>query len=182
MSDSTRSVLLFLAKALAVYGVWYVVYDLWLLPDGRLDTWLSRNVTAVSGGLLQVMGFDAVVNGRTLYLPGAAGVRLIDGCNGLTTIGLFAGFILAFPGRHILRALYLPIGIGVIYVSNVLRVTALTLFQKTWPAAFDVVHDLGATSFFYLIVFGLWVVWAQYGDRPLLAQPSDAERTAPSPA
>ena len=30
-------VLRFLAKAVAIYGVWYVLYDLWLLPDGRLD-------------------------------------------------------------------------------------------------------------------------------------------------
>ncbi|MCS3937056.1 hypothetical protein GGP80_003064 [Salinibacter ruber] len=37
MSRSVRSALRFLAKVLAVYVVWYVVYDLWLLPDGRLD-------------------------------------------------------------------------------------------------------------------------------------------------
>ena len=35
-------VLRFLAKAVAVYGVWYVLYDLWLLPDGRLDAYVSQ--------------------------------------------------------------------------------------------------------------------------------------------
>jgi hypothetical protein len=36
-SSSTRSVLLFLGKMLAAYLAWYALYDLWLLPDGRLD-------------------------------------------------------------------------------------------------------------------------------------------------
>ena len=32
---------LFLLKAGGVYAAWQLIYDLVVLPDGRLDTWLS---------------------------------------------------------------------------------------------------------------------------------------------
>ena len=163
MSDSTRSVLLFLAKALAVYGVWYVVYDLWLLPDGRLDAWVSHSVVRVSHAVLSVLGLDATMDGRTLQLAGAAGVKIVNGCNGLSTIGLFMGFVVAFPGTAWRRALFLPLGAVVIYLSNVARVSLLASLQVYWTDAFTWIHDLGAPAFFYLIVFGLWVGWTHFG-------------------
>ncbi|MCS4177375.1 exosortase family protein XrtF [Salinibacter ruber] len=156
-------VLQFLAKAVAIYGAWYVLYDLWLLPDGRLDAWVSQTVVHAGRVVLSGVGIEAVVNGRSIELARASGIRIVDGCNGLATIGLFAGFVLAFPGSTRRRLLFIPFGIGVIYLANVARVSLLAGLQVYWPPAFEFVHDLGATAFFHLIVFGLWVLWANYG-------------------
>ena len=176
-SDSTLSpslslsrygpVLRFLAKAVAIYGVWYVFYDLWLLPDGRLDAWVSQTVVHAGHFVLSGFGIDAAVNGRTIELARASGIRIVDGCNGISTIGLFAGFVFAFPGTARRRALFLPLGIAVIYVANVVRVSLLAGLQVHWPTAFESVHSLGAPAFFHLIVFGLWVLWANYGGASL---------------
>jgi exosortase family protein XrtF len=163
MRDSTRAVLTFLAKGLAVYGLWYVVYDLWLLPDGRVDAWLSENVAAVAGGLLSAFGFDAVVDGRNLLHAGVPGVRIVNGCNGLSTIGLFIGFVVAYPGTLTRRLLFIPLGMLAIYLTNVLRVATMLLVQVHWPAAFDPLHGFGLTTIFYVVVFGLWVAWTHYG-------------------
>jgi exosortase family protein XrtF len=161
--QTNRPLLSFLGKVLAVYGMWYVAYDLWLLPDGRLDAWLSTNVAWVSGEILGGLGFEPLASGRSLRLPGVVGVHVADGCNGLTTIGLFIGFVVAYPGKMIRRLLFIPLGILAIYATNVLRVIAMVLAQKYWPAAFDPLHGFGLTAIFYVVVFALWVVWANYG-------------------
>ena len=166
MSQSTRSVLRFLGKMLAAYGLWYVLYDLWLLPDGRLDRWVSYGVVQVGEGALGLAGVEAAATARQLALPGTAGIRVVDGCNGLASIGLFVGFVVAFPGRAWRRALFIPAGILVVYLSNVARVTGLLLLQKYWAAGFDTAHSVGAPIFFYAVVFGLWVLWANYGGAP----------------
>jgi exosortase family protein XrtF len=163
--QTNRPLLSFLGKVLAVYGMWYVAYDLWLLPDGRLDAWLSTNVAWVSGEILGGLGFEPLASGRSLRLPGVVGVHVADGCNGLTTIGLFIGFVVAYPGKMIRRLLFIPLGILAIYATNVLRVIAMVLAQKYWPAAFDPLHGFGLTTIFYVVVFALWVVWANYGGR-----------------
>jgi exosortase/archaeosortase family protein len=63
------------------------------------------------------------------------------------------------------RLLFIPLGILAIYATNVVRVIAMVLAQKYWPAAFDPLHGFGLTTIFYVVVFALWVVWANYGGR-----------------
>jgi len=177
-----RPTLLFLAKAVAIYGVWYVLYDLWLLPDGRLDAWISRSVVHVGAFGLDLVGFDAMTNARTLTLPGTAGIRVVDGCNGIGSIGLFVGFVVAFPGRAWRRAWFVPLGILVIYLSNVGRVTGLLLLQNYWDAGFGAAHSVGAPMFFYTVIFGLWVLWVNYGGNTESAVSASDEQPRPAPA
>ena len=177
MSSSTRSVLRFLGKMLAAYVVWYVLYDLWLLPDGRLDAWVSHSVVDVSGAVLALLGFAPDAAGRVVALPGTAGVRIVNGCNGLSTIGLFVGFILAYPGDWTRRAWFIPLGTAVIYAANVGRITLLAGLQRYAPELFSSIHNLGAPAFFYAVVFGLWMVWTHYGSIN-----SDAAEDAPPAA
>jgi exosortase/archaeosortase family protein len=172
LTGSRRRVAAFVGKVLAFYALWYVLYDLWLLPEGTVDRWLSRNVAGVSGALLNGVAFDAVVEGRTLALPGVPGVHIANGCNGLSTLGLFVGFVLAYPGSAWRRAWFVPFGVLVVYGTNVARVIAMVLSQKYWPAAFEPLHGFGLTTIFYVVVFGLWVLWANYGGSTAGANPS----------
>lgn len=175
-------VLQFLGKVLAAYGVWYVLYDLWLLPDGRLDAWVSYSVADLSGGLLSLIGFDVVVQGRALSLLGAPGVKIADGCNGLATIGLFVGFVVAYPGRFWRRVVFIPLGMAAIYATNVGRIIVMVLVQKYWPAAFQPLHGFGLTTIFYVVVFGLWVLWANYGEGSSTRLSEDPSEDAVDPA
>jgi exosortase/archaeosortase family protein len=61
------------------------------------------------------------------------------------------------------RLLFIPLGILAIYATNVVRVIAMVLAQKYWPVAFDPLHGFGLTTIFYVVVFALWVVWANIG-------------------
>jgi exosortase/archaeosortase family protein len=179
-TGSTRRIAAFAGKVLAFYGLWYVLYDLWLLPDGTLDQWLSLNVAWMGGGLLDFLGFGATVDGRSIVLPGVRGVRIANGCNGLSTLGLFVGFVLAYPGSAWRRLWFIPLGILVVYVTNVGRVVVMLLAQKYWPAAFDPLHGFGLTTIFYVVIFGLWVAWANYGGAPGHGNPDDTETPQPA--
>jgi exosortase family protein XrtF len=175
-----KRLLTFAAKGLAVYAAWYVIYDLWLLPDGRLDAWLSRLMAQASGGVLAGLGFAAEAAGRTVKMPGVSGIRVIDGCNGLATLGLFAGFVVAFPGTWRRRALFLPLGALVIAIANVGRLVVMVLLQRYWPAAFQPMHSFGLTAFFYVLVFALWMLWMNYGSPAASSSPSAKPHSQPA--
>ncbi len=173
-------VLQFLAKAVAIYGAWYVLYDLWLLPDGRLDAWVSQAAASVTGAVLSGVGLDVVVDARTVQIDGTSGVRIVNGCNGLATIGAFVGFIVAYPGKTRRRLWFIPLGIAAIFLANVGRVSVLASSQAYWPAAFSSLHGLPTRAPFQLTVFGLWVLWAWYGGSSPDSADMDTESHAAS--
>ncbi len=169
-----RPLLVFLVKMLAFYAAWYLVYDLWLLPDGRLDAAVARNAAVLSGALLDLLGVEVLVDGRVVLLASGRGVLVADDCTGLATIGLFLGFVLAFPGRALRRALFIPAGVALVHLANVGRIAFLTWFLEAYPRLFDVVHEWGVLPFFYAIVFALWVAWARYGTDGAVLRPRGA--------
>lgn len=180
MNNSKMAVVSFFAKIAAAYGLWYVAYDLWLLPDGRFDAWLSHSVVDVSAAFLDTLGWTVSVEGRVVGIEGTPGLQVVNGCNGLTTIGLFIGFVVAFPGSAFRRLLFIPVGAVVIYAANIFRVSLLAVLQNHWQQAFEWIHNLGAPTFFYLVVFGLWVLWANYGGSAETPPSSDTSSETPA--
>lgn len=155
----------FLLIMVGVYVVWLILYNGWIEPDGRLDEWISLNVAVMAGAILQLFGTDVFVIGRIVYVVGAPGVgaNIVDECNALPTLGLFIGFVLAFPGKWQHRLWFIPLGLLVIHTANVLRVVLLVHLQLINPEWFDFVHTYASPPFFYLVTFVLWVIWANMG-------------------
>lgn len=161
---SHRALTVFLLKMAAVYAVWFVLYDLWLLPDGRLDTWLSEFVASATGVLLAPFYSGLTVDSRTIWATPTAGIYIENGCNGLSALSLFVGFVVAYPGTWARRALFIPLGLAAIVLTNILRCASLLVIQDVWPSIFGQVHGLHALFVFYLVIFALWVLWANWGE------------------
>ena len=155
-------VLKFIVKALGIFILWYIVYELWLLPDGRVDEWLALNLVSISSGFINLFGFETWTVNRVIGIGEASGIELVDGCTGISAIGLFLGFILAYPGDWKNQISYSILGIGIIYIVNILRVVILVITQQEWPEFFDITHDYSTTTIFYLVIFILWIIWANY--------------------
>lgn len=165
---------LFLAKVAGIYICWYLIYELWLLPNGALDKWLTTNIVSISTGILQMFDYDVYASGRLFGIGEAPGIYMADGCSGISAIGLFVGFVIAYPGNWIPRIAFIFIGIGIIYLVNIIRNVVLAITQVYWPDMFDITHDYSTTAIFYLVIFGLWMIWANWGDQSMKVAASDS--------
>lgn len=157
----------FLLKVVGIYLCWYIIYELWLLPEGSLDEWLTTNIVSVSAGILDAAGYELYASGRLIGIGESPGIYLADGCSGIAAIGLFVGFVIAYPGRWIPRISFIFIGIGVIYLVNIARIVTLAITQVQWPSIFEITHDYSTTAIFYIVIFILWIIWANLGDKDI---------------
>lgn len=157
-------VIKFIAKALVIFILWYLLYELWLLPDGSLDRWLSLNIIGTSAGIIEFFGYDVFTVNRIIGIGEYPGIEIVNGCNGIAAMGLFLGFIIAYPGDWKNKASFCLAGIGIIYLVNILRVITLTITQVKWPEFFDFTHDYSTTAIFYIVIFVLWMVWVNFAD------------------
>lgn len=157
----------FLLKALGFFLAWYVVYEIWILPDGRLDARISVNIATTAAGLLEAMGYDVYSFGRIVGIYGDSGVEVTDRCNGIAILGLYLAFILAYPGRWDQRAAFSVLGLAIIYLTNLFRIALLTVLKVEWPEGFSFVHDFATTGIFYLVVFVMWIFWVKANEEPI---------------
>ena len=89
----------FALKALGIFLLWYVLYELWLLPDGRLDHWVALRVIDGAALVTRLFGFEVWMLNRVVTIAGNNGIEMVDGCTGISAIGLFLGFVWAYPGQ-----------------------------------------------------------------------------------
>ena len=154
----------FLLVAAAMYLAWFFGYEQWLAQDGRLDTALCQNIARSSVAVLQTLGFPATVDAHVsslVLMAGAQAVIVGPPCNGLVLYALFAGFVLAFPGSWVRKAWFIPAGIALIWVLNVVRVAALAINHHYSHQTVDFNHHYTFTFVVYACIFGLWMLWAR---------------------
>ncbi|KAA9333492.1 hypothetical protein F0P96_11035 [Hymenobacter busanensis] len=161
----------FLVVAVALYLVWFFVYEQWLAPDGRLDAFLCEYIARSSAAALHLLGFDAaVLYPRIVFMQGQAAVIVGAPCNGLVLYMLFAGFIVAFSGPWQHKLVYIPLGIVLISLLNVIRVMALALNYQYSRATLEFNHHYTFTFVVYGCIFLLWMWWARrYSPAPTAA-------------
>lgn len=163
----------FLIKVSTIYIIWYLIYDYYLLPDGRLDAFLSLSGVNLAGGILNIFGWDIYSEARVLAITGTNGVEIQNGCNGLELIGLYMGFIIAFPGGPIQkRLIFLAGGILLLFVANVFRIMIFALSIYYVPTFWEQVHTYSSYFIFYPIVLTLWYIWTTFSDEDLLLTPA----------
>ncbi len=148
-------------KVAGIYLLWYLIYELWLLPRGSLDQWLTTNIVAVSGGILQTFNYDVYATGRLIGIGESAGIYLADGCSGISAIGLFIGFVISYPGTWIPRISFILFGIGVVYLVNIIRVILVVISQGQASDLNTVTQDFSTIAIFYLVIFALCMVWVR---------------------
>lgn len=154
-------VIRFIILFIVIYGSWYVLYELYLAENTPIDIILIEWVGKSSTALLNFLDFEASYQSlpHTVYLGSLACVSVGAPCNGLALFALFASFILATPVSVKPKLIFIPLGIIVIFLLNVIRIAALTLNVKYYPESVDFNHHYLFTFIVYGVTFWIWIIW-----------------------
>jgi exosortase family protein XrtF len=163
-----RKIILFFAKICFLYLAWYFIFEFWILPHTDIHRIFTTWTAKLAGWVLNLFHFVPVEVRPNLAadnfaifhaLTGRKLVNVGHGCNALTLMVLFSGFILAFPAAIIQKVKFLATGILIIFILNILRVVALTgmwVYNAKWV---DFNHKYAFTTFMYLVIMGMWLYW-----------------------
>lgn len=121
---------------------------------------MAAHVAKMTAIVLQFWGFDLQqFDNNVLRHENGVAVRIVWSCTGLKQAYIFVCLI-AFYNRNLNRKLwYIPIGLLVIYLVNILRIAAITALVKIYPEYFELLHEYIFKYLFYVILFGMWVLW-----------------------
>jgi len=119
---------------------------------------LQGGLARVTGAVLSVLGQAPVVDGNTVATE-HFGLTVVTGCTGLFITGLFLVAVIAFPARVFARLIGVGIGIGGIFVLNVVRLVTLYFIGVHLPHLVETAHLLIWQSLLIVLAVLLWLVW-----------------------
>lgn len=174
-SSIPKPVQSFLLRGLIVFIVWKVVYLGFFSVSRTLDrpltnlvgehsVWLlnqtSRSNEYLAKEMLHVTNFEGEIQVAPVSRIDKNGKKLLhiaDVCNGLELFVLYVGFILAMPAPWARKLLFIPLGMVIIHVVNILRCAGLCVLITSWKEHFDLAHHYIFKMVIYGVIFALWV-------------------------
>lgn len=164
-----RPFFVFLLKFFLVYACLSILYKLYLnqFEDPLLYKvdGLTQMVANQTQKLLEFLNFDCKLHlhetesSVKLMLNGKYLSRIVEGCNAVSVMILFAAFVVAFTGKLKHTLLFILGGIIIIHVLNILRIALLNIALLYYPESQEILHGVVFPLFIYGVVFGLWVIW-----------------------
>jgi len=166
-----KSVIRFIVTFLLVYIVLTFAYKMYLQYSSDSEyypDYMTHLVGVQSAELLTVLDYDVkllphpdepslklIINNKYL-------ARVIEGCNSISVIILFISFIIAFAGKFKTTAIYILAGSVLIYITNLVRIAAITAGLYHYPKHEYILHDIIFPAIIYGMVCLLWVVWVNH--------------------
>lgn len=120
---------------------------------------IQRTLALISSGILNLFGQNTVVIGTTVQ-SSIFGISVVTACTGIFITGLFLIAVIAFPTRWLPKMIGAGIGIGGIFLVNIIRLVSLYFIGVHWPGFLDQAHQLIWQSLLIVIAVALWLVWA----------------------
>ena len=113
--------------------------------------------------ILEMLGYTVVSFGKTVRIidnSSTSGVYLNKGCMGRDFLLVFTGFIIAFPGKINDKLWFIPTGISLLIVVNLIRIVGLAVVTYCCPTNNIGInnHDLFKYSAWTVILI-LWFFW-----------------------
>jgi len=115
----------------------------------------------ITRGILNLFGHPTEVVGSSVQSSGF-GITVVTACTGLFTTTLFLLAVTVFPTTWAAKLVGALIGVGGIFVLNVIRLVSLYYIGLHWPTILDTVHQLVWQSLLIVFAVSLWLLWAAW--------------------
>lgn len=114
--------------------------------------------------LLELFGFNVTTIDKLIVIGGCGGVYLDRGCLGRNVMAAFTGFLLIYPGKLKSKIWFIPFGLIIINIFNIVRIGGLALIQKYYPEYMEINHHFVFKIMVWSAILILWIYWIKkYG-------------------
>jgi len=123
---------------------------------------MAAHVANTTANILQFFGSDIqLLDNNVLRHANGVAVRIVWSCTGLKQAYIFVCLIAFYAGNIKQKMWYIPLGLLLVYLINIFRIAAITALVESYPAQFELLHEHLFKYLFYVILFGMWVLWEE---------------------
>lgn len=135
---------------------------LWGFDISTPFLWMTNHIAHLTLSILNLLGSNVILTpGNIFKHENGFLVQIVWACTGIKQAYIFF-CILAFyrgPWKH--KLWYIPLGLVVVYLFNVFRITFIIGVVEFRPEWFHFLHITAFKYLFYAVIFLMWVVWEE---------------------
>ena len=150
----------FIFSLLVLYFVWDTVYVVFLM-NSKFSIVICDFLANSTSSVLSLFGVESAASHSWVYINGKRAIGIGTPCNGLDFIGLFTCFVLSFPAKWQSKSGFLPLGILLIFLLNLVRIQVLIINYYYFHSSFDFNHHYTFNFFIYGMMLIVWLAWAK---------------------
>ncbi len=175
--DTLADVAIFAIITITFHYIWWnglVKFLHNFMAFQKTEGLLTEQVFVQSAWVLEyILQFPIRTSGHTIIMENNGAVEVVGSCSGLKQFYQWVILMLLFPGPWKKKLWYIPLGIIIIHMVNVMRIVILCMSVIYWPDKWNLLHDWILRPFFYVVIFSMWVIWVEK-----LKGPSVKKKTA----
>ena len=111
--------------------------------------------------IVHVVQPHTVLQGIVLWFPNQMGISINESCTGLKQMVQVLLLFLIYPGPWRHKVWFIPAGLVVIHFTNIVRIGMLAFAMNLNFPHIHFIHNEVLRGFFYVVIFGMWVVWEE---------------------
>ena len=129
----------------------------------EIEGFLAHQVFLPSSWIVEhILKYNITTEGNTIYFPDINGYITVEGsCSGLKQFYQWTILMILFPGPWKKKLWFIPAGLLIIHIVNILRIVILSVVVVHWPQQWDFIHMWILRPFFYVVIFRMWVLWVE---------------------
>ena len=163
--QKVRYIFLFLLITFMIHFAWrFWERQIFYFPIGDWMTSAAQHTTVIlfhqtSWILDHIFHIHFRSDQPVIWFDNTWGLSVNESCSGFKQIAQFMLLILFFPGSWKNKTWFIPAGMIVIYLTNLFRLTTVSLVLNYHPNYAHVTHNYVLRSLFYVVIFILWLLW-----------------------
>ena len=123
---------------------------------------MADHVAKVTTRMLEIMGYSISLSADNVVRhDNNVAVHVVWACTGLKQAYIFVCIIAFYRGTLKNKLWFIPLGLLVVYLFNIFRIVAITALIKENPEWFYILHEHVFKYLFYVIIFGMWILWEE---------------------
>jgi len=132
---------------------------IWIAGNGAVMDAVQGGLARITSGILNGFGQRTIVAGSTVSSDAFA-ITVVAACTGLFTTGLFLIAVIAYPTGWRSKLIGAGIGLGGVFLLNIVRLVSLYYIGVHLPRFLDQAHQLIWQSVLIVFAVALWLLWA----------------------
>lgn len=152
--DNNHEILTFAGASVFIFAVLQLIYFQIYLGSTVFYVYLGF-CAQLSTDLLLMIGESVELIGRTIKSEIGPSVTVVEGCDALRIYSVLIAVILAYRAPFLSKLTGIILGVGFMFIFNILRISLLLWIDVHFTDWFDFFHHT-------ILPFGLWLIAILY--------------------